>query len=421
MIRRTAKRVARKILATGIASLCILSIAPRVDAFTAAAGVIQAGNNLAPPVGGGQFTTLDIQTFAGLPAFQLSKTENTANLNGNTIKLVGGTFTVGADTFGPDIWSTWDPAAGVTKIPKPPARAWLLTSNPGCLSWGDFMPVAGGAPQLSARASRSGPAGGIRRAGAQVIDPFRVPVGTYSMEPIIGGMHDYVIDDDLNTQNLPTSLKVDEYGETATIEFFADDNNDTSPNPIWSFGITMDATKSTPSLIPTFSYDPMRLSFSGDPEDWPTGESLLADLLTDTANVDLDNPGTLGMELKIFNPVTLFQATYTAASSSQPYVDFSYGLMAGGVEKLAGDFNGDDIVDAADYVVWRKGLVDSSFTQADLQLWRSNFGNSASAGGGSSSAVPEPSMLCLLPVGIGFLAMQFRRMSPLAAGNLSFA
>jgi hypothetical protein len=70
---------------------------------------------------------------------------------------------------------------------------------------------------------------------------------------------------------------------------------------------------------------------------------------------------------------------------------------------LAGDFNGDGIVDAADYVVWRKGLGNRP---ADYGVWRANFG--ATAGSGSevvplaaasaAAAVPEPFSIVLLLV-----------------------
>lgn len=54
---------------------------------------------------------------------------------------------------------------------------------------------------------------------------------------------------------------------------------------------------------------------------------------------------------------------------------------------IAGDFNGDDVVDGADYVVWRK----SNGTTEKYAEWRANFGNSRSNGAGlQSPAVPEP-------------------------------
>jgi hypothetical protein len=49
-----------------------------------------------------------------------------------------------------------------------------------------------------------------------------------------------------------------------------------------------------------------------------------------------------------------------------------------------GDFNLDDFVNAADYVVWRKGLATDEY-----ETWRTHFGESLDADGGST-AVPEP-------------------------------
>jgi hypothetical protein len=202
-------------------------------------------------------------------------------------------------------------------------------------------------------------------------------------------------------------LQVDGYGQVAILNFFANDSNDptqltTGSNPIWSFTLTLDATKSTPTLSSDFTYDPSRLSFTGTP---PTNESLLNDLLGNP-DVFLTNPGMLGMNLEIRMPVTLFQATYTAAGS-QPYIDFSYGTMAAAVRNLAGDFNLDGVVDGADYVVWRDGLGGPSpkFTQADYNLWRSNFGTTSSASGSGSAvsanaAVPEPATLVLLMLAV---------------------
>jgi hypothetical protein len=55
---------------------------------------------------------------------------------------------------------------------------------------------------------------------------------------------------------------------------------------------------------------------------------------------------------------------------------------------IPGDYNGDDVVDAADYVVWRK----TDGTEQQYDDWRASFGAVAGAGGtsDSTSAVPEP-------------------------------
>jgi enediyne biosynthesis protein E4 len=72
---------------------------------------------------------------------------------------------------------------------------------------------------------------------------------------------------------------------------------------------------------------------------------------------------------------------------------------------LPGDYNGDNIVDAADYTLWRdhqgapagtllndphEGVIDT----AQYETWRANFGN-ALAGAAASHAIPEPATLWL--------------------------
>jgi hypothetical protein len=56
-----------------------------------------------------------------------------------------------------------------------------------------------------------------------------------------------------------------------------------------------------------------------------------------------------------------------------------------------GDFNGDGMVNAADYSVWRNGLG-SIYTQADYEIWKAHFGESWPPGSSATSsvAVPEP-------------------------------
>ena len=68
---------------------------------------------------------------------------------------------------------------------------------------------------------------------------------------------------------------------------------------------------------------------------------------------------------------------------------------------LAGDYNHDDRVDAADYVLWRKtvgststfaadGTGDKVVDLADYNVWRHNFGLTVPASGLSVGSVPEP-------------------------------
>jgi hypothetical protein len=80
-------------------------------------------------------------------------------------------------------------------------------------------------------------------------------------------------------------------------------------------------------------------------------------------------------------------------------------------EASLGDYNEDGVVDAADYVYWRKaaslGLDDlpndnddaGPVGEAEYSLWRTNFGG-GSGGGGSSGAVPEPASAGLLAMAV---------------------
>ena len=81
-------------------------------------------------------------------------------------------------------------------------------------------------------------------------------------------------------------------------------------------------------------------------------------------------------------------------------------LVTGG-GGLAGDFNGDGTVDAADYTVWQDGLGDNTYTAADYDVWSGNFG--ATSATGSSTAVPEPGAL-LLCCGLVGAVLGSRRM-----------
>jgi hypothetical protein len=66
---------------------------------------------------------------------------------------------------------------------------------------------------------------------------------------------------------------------------------------------------------------------------------------------------------------------------------------------VEGDYNGNGIVDAADYTVWRDGLG-TIYTAADYNVWKTNFGNTSSGSGTLAQvAVPEPGALALMVLG----------------------
>ncbi|MGL4514403.1 MAG: PEP-CTERM sorting domain-containing protein [Lacipirellulaceae bacterium] len=91
------------------------------------------------------------------------------------------------------------------------------------------------------------------------------------------------------------------------------------------------------------------------------------------------------------------------------FVDYA---GVGAPVSLPGDFNGDGLVNAADYTVWRDGGVLLNETNsigvtdtADYEVWVANYGASASMS--SASAVPEPAAALLLLLGV--VALRRRR------------
>jgi len=95
--------------------------------------------------------------------------------------------------------------------------------------------------------------------------------------------------------------------------------------------------------------------------------------------------------------VLRLQITRTSAPGDYAVVN----LTVTATPDLPGDFNHDSSVGAPDYVIWRKGLG-TTYTQADYDLWRSHFGETAGSGSGASAsdAVPEPATLVMLIVGL---------------------
>jgi hypothetical protein len=109
---------------------------------------------------------------------------------------------------------------------------------------------------------------------------------------------------------------------------------------------------------------------------------------------------------------------------------FKYGEL-GAPAPLTADFNNDFKVDAADYVVWRKNGANplpndngAATAAARFALWKANFGNMGGpvgpstlvqgfvqyvSGSGSGSAVPEPSTVLLVGIGLCSLAASGRR------------
>jgi hypothetical protein len=122
--------------------------------------------------------------------------------------------------------------------------------------------------------------------------------------------------------------------------------------------------------------------------------------------------GDTALSSIIFNNLGNSFTTSIAARTLQVFV----------IPGLPGDYNRDGVVDAADYVVWRKneGTMNAlpndprggMIGAAQFTTWRANFGNMAGSGSdvsdrSSSAALPEPTTLVTLLVGM--LVISIRR------------
>jgi endonuclease I len=188
-----------------------------------------------------------------------------------------------------------------------------------------------------------------------------------------------------------------------------------------------------PSLATTLIHDFGTLSTADSPADFSFDVFNLDATPGFTANMDFDSLGSSGDTTVLttnaaalagslslaagtghtfaamINAVAVgsFSATYTLNFSDENLsgaLNNSITLSLTGNVILAGDYNRDEAVDAADYTVWRRfdgqnvaaysgadgngdGLVDNE----DFDLWKANFGEVApGTGTGSAAAVPEP-------------------------------
>jgi hypothetical protein len=101
---------------------------------------------------------------------------------------------------------------------------------------------------------------------------------------------------------------------------------------------------------------------------------------------------------------------------------FQYGSLLGSSTTPPGDYNFDNIVNAADYVLWRKSNINGA---QGYTTWRENFGNAGGPSGpstlltgfvryvtsasASGSAIPEPGTCLLVGIGFGLLVVHQRR------------
>jgi endo-1,4-beta-xylanase len=191
----------------------------------------------------------------------------------------------------------------------------------------------------------------------------------------------------------------------------------------------------TPTLAATYLTDTMRLMF-GNPDVttfdiwgfWANdiwSQAPLAALMD--ANWNLTTPGTAFENLMsqwstdVTLPVgpdgtvdfTGFYGDYDVTVNGHTvHLSLAKGTPNYSIVVAPGDYNGDGVVDASDYTLWRSTLGSTADLRADgngdgiidagdYDSWSANFGTVFGSGGGagSASAVPEPSTLALAILG----------------------
>jgi hypothetical protein len=120
-------------------------------------------------------------------------------------------------------------------------------------------------------------------------------------------------------------------------------------------------------------------------------------------NLYVANNNAAGQLVQVFSP----GGNWISSTNSDG--TFTMTAITGGVP---GDYNGNGVVDMADYVLWRNGgplqnevnslgTVDAS----DYTAWRARFGNTSGSGSslaGKGAAVPEPGTLVMAMLGVFF-------------------
>jgi hypothetical protein len=98
-----------------------------------------------------------------------------------------------------------------------------------------------------------------------------------------------------------------------------------------------------------------------------------------------------------------------ATAGSIPLATTDVGAISIG---LAGDYNNDGLVNAADYTVWRNGLG-TNYSPADYLVWKEHYGNEIGGLGSNFDSqfpaeVPQPSVAMLLVTSLLAHAVSWR-------------
>ena len=155
--------------------------------------------------------------------------------------------------------------------------------------------------------------------------------------------------------------------------------------------------------------------------------SEMADVDVNIAGLDVESDGLLytltgGTTMSAATPISGLGNLFNASVAPRSIMTFI--IPAAPEPVLFGDYNGDNIVNAADYTVWRNNLGvatddnilnrgdgNAGIDENDYVVWKQNYGVVYMPGsGGLSSAVPEPSTIVMVLMGgLPFLRRRGRR------------
>jgi hypothetical protein len=124
----------------------------------------------------------------------------------------------------------------------------------------------------------------------------------------------------------------------------------------------------------------------------------------------------LDLEWSSLSEFTTAMNSVESATGSGIDIENYYRLRA--VVPQPGDFNGNGIVDAADYVLWRKAL-NTTYSQNDYDAWCTHFGQSTGSGM-DTATVLEPASVTIVLSGISLCLMvaSRRRWDPRLAWSM---
>jgi hypothetical protein len=172
--------------------------------------------------------------------------------------------------------------------------------------------------------------------------------------------------------------------------------------------------------------DSVRLAFNVKNADVPSDITLISSLTPSTGTLlNSDgvaiNPGDQ-VSAGLFGGMEYFYDVYFDSTSDGFGIPGLYltNLQTVEAEGLPGDYNEDNVVNAADYVAWRNNFGNAEalpnddtagVDNDDYDRWRNNYGmmlGSGQSASGTAAAVPEPASLILAICAMATLAMRQR-------------